>query len=296
MAGLRQIVNPPTFTPLPYNLLSVVDQPPTTDNHWQNGISFQSHCVTGMGALTYDECLVVTGTGGSPPAPASKTGNVQTVNRGATPFTVYVEFDCSAVGSFDEASDIGARALAQVESWQVERALWTGQIDGVTLVFPHLAATTTVLDAQDFLLQSVPVTGGSGTTDVADGLGQLEAALADCLNGVGVIHVPVEAIPSLDAYGLVKPQGARLKTLNGNWVVAGAGYPGTSPSGASPAVGTTWMYATGPIIAYRGSVTTFTPTESFDRLENTVKMIAERTYVLAWDCCHAGVQVQLGTT
>lgn len=296
MAGLRQIVNPPAFTPLPYNLLSAIDFDSATDNHWQNGITFQSMCVTGMGALTYDECLVVTGAGGPPPAPPSKSANVQTQIRGATPFTVYAEYDCSTVGTIGLMDDAAARALAQVEPWQVEHALWTGQIGSSTLVFPHMAASQPAVDGLGYLLQSVPVTGGSATMSPAEGLGLLEAELANCLDGVGIIHVPMEAIPSLDAYGLLRAQGPRLKTLNGNWVVAGAGYPGTAPDGSAPAVGTTWIYATGPIIGYRGGVQTFSQTESIDRSENTIKMIAERTYVLAWDCCHAGVLVKLGTT
>lgn len=297
MAGVRQIVDSPALTPLPYGLLSVVDFPTPSDVHWQNGITYTSRCPIDMGSLTYDECITVTGAGGAPPAPAVKVANIQSANRGATPFTVYTEFDCSPVGN-ENPQDAALRALLAVESWQVERAVWSGQLGNAGIgVYPHLASPsgTTVVDAQGIVLQAPMVTGGSATTDVAEALGILERMLADCYGGVGVIHVPIAAVPTLDAWGLIKTTGARLRTLNGNLVAAGAGYPGTAPDGTAPAAGTSWMYATGAIFAYRGPARAISNlSEAIDRGNNTIKMIAERTYVVGWECCQVGVLFQLG--
>lgn len=295
MAGPRLIVNPPAFTPSPYGLLSVAQQVTADGPHWQNGVTWQASCPSPLSRSTYDECIAVTGSGEAPPEPAAKTDNVDLAYRGATPFTVYAKFDCSLSG-MEDALKIATNTLAQGESWHVERSFWTGLADGRVVVFPHLAADAEVIDAQSIELQSsasIVVTGAA--IDVATGLGLLEAALADCYNGVGVIHVPVKLLPTLQAWGLVVAQNGKLRTLNGNLVAAGGGYPGTSPSGVAPAAGEAWMYATGAVFMYRGDVQI--PSDkvsSINRANNTREMIAERTYVLGWDCCHHAVLVDLG--
>lgn len=306
MAGPRQIVDPPTFTPSQYGLFSVVQRPDARDTHWQNGVTWSSYCPVGMGSTTYDECIATTGAPeGAVSEPATKSTNVDHENRGATPFTPYVRFDCSPVGNA-EAQRIATDALAQTEEWQVERALWTGQVQGRTLVFPHLAATATVLDNAGTLLQPVTTIVVTGSpVDVATGLGLLEQGLADCYGGTGIIHVPTRALATLDAFTLLRPVGGRdtasgqfgrqLQTLAGNLVAVGAGYPGTSPAGVAASAGATWLYATGPIFMYRSDVHVNPFTSTLDRSSNTVQMIAERTYVLGWDCCVLAVQVELGT-
>jgi hypothetical protein len=249
-----------------------------------------------MGSSTYDECIAVTGTGGSPPEPSVKTDNVELIDRGATPFTVYAKFDCAPVG-IPDAQKIATDALNRSESWQVERAFWTGLVDGKSIAFPHLAASTEIDDAQGVMLQSAASIVVTGTAvDIVTGLGLLEAQLANCYNGVGVIHVPVKVLPTLDAWGLVKGTNGVLKTLNGNLVAAGAGYPGTSPSGVASATGEAWIYATGAVAMRRGDVKIAPLRESIDRRNNTVEMIAERTYVMNWDCCHAAILVDIGVS
>lgn len=296
MAGPRLIVNPPTFTPSPYGLLSVA-QVANGDGtpHWQNGVTWQSRCLVPMGRLTYDECIAVTGSGGPPPEPNAKTDVLDLTLRGATPFTAYAKFDCALIG-MDDALKIATDALAQSEPWQVERAFWTGLVDGRVLAFPHLAANADVLDAQSIKLQSsasIVVTGAA--VDAVSGLGLLESALADCYNGVGVIHIPVKLLPTLQAWGLVTAQSGKLRTLNGNLVAVGGGYPGTSPTGVTPATGESWMYATGAVFMYRGEVQVpVDKVSSINRTNNTREMIAERTYVLGWDCCHHAVLVDIG--
>jgi hypothetical protein len=87
-----------------------------------------------------------------------------------------------------------------------------------------------------------------------------------------------------------------MTTKNGNKVAIGGGYPGSGPDGAPRAANTTWLYATGNVFGYRSNVRVRAPqgAESIDRSNNTIKMIAERTYVLGWDCCHFAVQAFLG--
>jgi hypothetical protein len=307
VANFRQIVDPPSFTPLPYGLLSTVEYPTPQPDHWQQGITYEPLCgvnVSGVGGTTYDECIVVTGVGFAPPAPPDFTNNFTQSPRGALPFTTFAEFDCATVGLVN-AQTLAERALSVAEPWQVERAFWTGFAGGQPVVYPHLAANAQVLDVTGILLQTaaVNVTGTSSVgiagdlVNIETALGLLEAALANCYNGVGTIHVPQLLVPTMDAWGVIRTQGPVMKTLNGNKVAVGAGYPGTGPDGSARAGNTCWMYATGNVFGFRSDVRVRAPDSSagsLDRATNTRKMIAERTYVLSWDCCLFAVQTALG--
>jgi len=307
MANFRQIVDAPSFTPLSFGLLSVMEMPTPEPMHWQQGITYEPLCginVSGVGALTYEECIVVTGGGFSPPASPDFTNNFTQAPRGAQPFTTYAEFDCSTVG-LQDAQGLAVRALSAAEPWQVERAFWTGLAGGQTVVYPHLAANAQVLDVTGILLQTaaVNVTGTGSVGVVGDlvnietALGLLEAALANCYDGVGIIHVPQLLVPTMDAWGIIRQQGPVMKTLNGNKVAVGAGYPGTGPDSSARAGNQCWMYATGNVFGYRSPVRVRAPDSSaasLDRATNTRKMIAERTYVIGWDCCHFAVQTAIG--
>lgn len=300
MPGPMTEVPPPTTTPSPYGLLSVVqtrfDVP---DQHWRNGVTYGPLCgLAGTnpgGSLTFDDYCAVSGV-------AAKTETAERSWRGATPFTPYAEIDCSPVGGFwEEAEALAGQALQRSESWQVERAFWTGSAPvGATnlQVYPHLAADAVVLSSAaqtggfSVTLQTAATTI-TGTVDPVEGLGWLEKQLGNCYNGVGVIHVTPMIAVALDAYGLLKKVGEQIKTLQGNLVAIGNGYPGTSPAGATTA-GAEWMYATGAVFAYRSNQVQFRRQESLDRSENTLKMIAERTYVLGWDCCHFAIPISTG--
>lgn len=292
MAGARPIANPPAFTPLPYGLWDVA-QHPTPPDHWQSGVTWIDRCP--VGDTTYDECVTVTGTG-SPPAPPAKAENVAQEFRGATAFTVFAEFDCSPVGLGDEAAvnALATDALDRTELSQMEAAFWTGTAGGQPgIVLPHLAAGAEVVDSHGIVLQPVADIAVTGT-DVATGLGQLEQQLDACYGGEGVIHIPRFALPTFTASLLVQEVNGQLRTASGNLVVVSGTYPGTSPAGAAPAAGTSWIYATGPVFAYRSEVFSTQRNESFDRAGNTVKMIAERTYVIGFPCCLLAALIDLG--
>ena len=286
----RQLVDlPAAFTPLPYGLWETVQHPAADGPHWQNGITWIERCPAGD--TTYDECLSVTGTG-SPPEPPAKTANVDQTFRGATPFTVYAEFECSPVG-LAEAESIASDALARVEQTQVETAFWTGSAGGQPVVFPHLSADTEVVDG-DVVLQPVatPVVTGA---DVAHALGVLEQELADCYKGQGLIHVPRSVLPTLDAWNLTRlDDDGHLVTLAGNLVVAGTGYTGSGPDGATAADGTAWIYATGAAWGYRSDPYVSRLRDSLDRTSNTLRMLAERTYLVGFECCLLAAHIVLG--
>lgn len=300
MAGARQIINGPAFTPLPNFLWDAAQHPAEPGPHWQQGVTWQEFC--GGGATLMDECIAVTGTGGTPAAQASLAANVTQTNRGATPFSVYAEFDCAPVGQGLSESDLQGKAeeaLAKREAFLVSRAFWTGTAGrsgaaDQTTVWPHLASASTLDDPQGIRLQTAASPLVTGGEDAAVALGQTEASLAECYGGQGVIHIPYVALPTFVARGLVQQEGSLLRTLAGNLVVPGVGYTGSSPAGAAPAAGTSWIYATGAMFGFRSEV--FVPPfpQNFDRAENTVRYLASRTYLFGFECCHFAALVTLG--
>jgi len=290
MAGPRTLVAPPTFDPRNFGLLSVVqtryDEP---DPHWRNGVTWQDIC--GLGSLTFDPfCLTASTIPVSGAPPAAKADNIDWNTYGATPFTVFAEVDCSPVGySQEEQRSRAVDALTRTEAYQVENAFWTGAAGGVAnRVYPHLAANEAVNDSTLLPVTQMQcaATAVSGSTilDMVEGLGRLEAALAACYQGKGVIHVPVLLVTQMFQWNLVEANSGQLRTKSGNLVAIGGGYPGTGPTGTliSNAL---WIYATGPIFAYRSAPETFRFVEQFDRTDNTLRTIVERTYVLGYSCC-----------
>jgi hypothetical protein len=129
--------------------------------------------------------------------------------------------------------------------------------------------------------------------DVVEALGLLEGQLAACYGGVGVIHVPRMAIPHL-AWGMqVIQSNTQLHTPNGNILAAYSSNNTEGPSGAAPAAGQTWIYGTGMPMIRRSAPFVTQLRESLDRSENSMVMLAERTYDIGWDCCHFAAQVSL---
>jgi len=287
----RQLIDlPAVFTPLPYGLWDTIQAAAAGGPHWQNGVTWIERCPTG--GTTYDECISVTGTG-APPAPPAKTPNVDQALRGALPITVLAEFECTPVGLGD-AQNVARNALTRVEQQQVEAAFWTGTAAGQQVVFPHLAADTEVLDG-DVVLQPVASPVITGGADVAQALGALEQELADCYMGQGLIHVPRSVLPTLAAWKLARVDDAgRLVTPSGNLIVAGGGYTGSGPDGAAPAAGTSWIYATGAAFGYRSDVYFTQVRDSLDRSTNTLRMQAERTYLIGFECCLLAAHIALG--
>jgi hypothetical protein len=277
------------FTPAQFGLLSAATELTGLENHWQMGLSWQPLCADAT--ATYAACTTVvrgspeTIPDTTPPDPAGKTATFDALLRGATPFTVYVEHDCSPSSGPDVLRKRAADALTRVEESVVEAVVWSGQAGGQEAVFPHLAADAGLVEEGPgpATFQEAAVTVATPLGPV-DALSELEGALAGCYKGVGTLHIPRKLIPRLASQGVLKAQGGLLTTILGTKVAAGTGYPGTGPAGTE-AAGVEWMYATGAVFYARGDIFQPRDAESFDRARNTVKALAERTYVVGWDCC-----------
>lgn len=289
MAMPRMIVDAPAFAPAPYGLLSVVEDRSASSPHWQAGVQWEDFC--GPIATTYEECFTVSlAASGAPPVKGPTSGEE---TFGATPFTVYSQIDCSAPGFYEDSEAEASRLLSRWEQWQIENTFWTGVAAGLPVQYPHLAANAPVFDDDETLqlAANVPVATGM---DPATALGVVENALADCYPGVGVVHIPAELLPRfVEAYVVVR-DGARLKTLAGNLVAAGSGYPNTGPDGSVTPVtpaGAGWIYATPPIFMYRSPLRVLPARTTLDRTVDTVHALSERTVVLGYSCCLAAAPV-----
>jgi hypothetical protein len=291
----RKLVAPPSFTPPPVGLSLVDAVTWRDDSHWQAGIAWQDICDP-EGASTYDECVLQNAFGLDAPAePPAKALTAVRSMWGATPFTLFEEVDCSSVGFYEDSTDEVRRAFEESEQRRLENVFWTGTVAGTAnLQFPHLAASGALgtTEANGFFTQlqlaTTVVTGTALCAEVA--LGMIEAAFRNCSRGAGILHVPVGLIPILDEAYLLNKVDGKLFTTNGNRIVVGSGYPGTAPDG-STTPGALWIYITPQIFGYRSDVRTFKREETLDRAVNTVKAIAERSYVLAYDCCLLAIPV-----
>jgi hypothetical protein len=294
-------VAPPDFTLPPFTLESVVDWR-TDGDRWRAGVEWETVC--GGSSSTYDECVIVGSTSGavtgSPvpfPDPPAKEETATRATYGATPFTLYAEVDCSTPGFYEDSTDVVRAIFERTEHQQLESVFFTGTVAGVANAqYPHLAANALVTDAEsggsvvNLQLAATAVTGVATCVEVA--LGLLESAFADCYGGAGIVHVPNEVIPLMAEAYLLERDGEDLYTTNRNRVVAGTGYSGAAPDGTTSA-GVRWIYMTPRIFGYRSDIRTFDPETTLDRSVNTVKAIAERTYVLGYDCCLVAVPVSL---
>lgn len=261
----------------------------TAPSHWEAGVIWEPLCAAA--GATYDECLVVTGAG-VVAEPAVKTATEVSNRRAATPFTVYARKDCSAPGTWEDMPADIIESLTEGEGWQVERTFWTGLAGGNKVVSPHLAANASLIDNNDTLqLAATQVVTGTGV-DLVEGLGKLEQALANCYQGQGVIHVPVGLAAEMATQLQLIKVGSRYQTPAGNLVALGRGYTGSAPDGTSTA-NTYWIYATGAVFYMRGALRQVTNTQAFRENVNTLQQLAERTYIVGWDCCLLAVPITL---
>ena len=282
------------FTAPSFDLLSTATPLDLPDARWKMGITWEPLCPESSG--TYDPCTAVVDNAGAAepaPAPPEKAATTDWQIRGATAFMAYSRIDCSPVGQWDQLSPTNQQALIRSEARFVETAFWSGVAGGQTIVFPHLAADAEVSDGEDLLQPAATVVEGTPQT-IAVGLGMLEDAMRDCYPGVATIHMPIRlAALAAEAHLIASRSGVMYTTTIGSKVVIGD-YPGTAPDG-STSPGVTWLYATGEVFFTRDREPTgFRPVESFDRNVNTVEMLAERTYVIGWDCCLLAIPILNG--
>jgi hypothetical protein len=286
----RAYVRAPAFIPHRFGLLSAADVADDGAQRWRNGVDTEALPCDEAQALILN-CPVVTGTTKT----ATSTGFPI---QGAEPFTVYAEIPCSPVGLGEPGIQANTvEALRRGEGRAAERVFWTGTALGGT-IRPHLAEDTASSETSPGGVLTVLQTAATvvtGTVVGAEvGLAYLEGALAECYGGEGIIHVPATVGSYLYSKGGAVRDGDRLRTGLGNKIAIYASNDREGPTGVDPAAGSFWMYATGNVNVHRSEIEEASgPRAALDRSNNTFVYIAERTYVIHWDCCHLAQQITL---
>lgn len=251
-------VQAPPRTPTPFGLFSVAQPQPLSSDHAAAGVWWQSDtCDAGLLSITDDPCL--SGDEVEALVPDDRACLVVTE---AAPFTVYAWDEASMIDRLDDESPALDRLHAG-EQITVEAWLW----DQLT----------------------ADVTPGAAT-DLGEAVARLEAVARQSYGAVPVLHVPTYAAALLVAEWLPDDNdGPVLRTPLGTPVVVGTGYGPTITTTAAPA--TVTLFVTGPVVVRRGeAVAHNTPG---DLAVNDTQQIAERTYVVGWDCLAAGITVTL---
>lgn len=136
------------------------------------------------------------------------------------------------------------------------------------------------------------ITPASGAVSAVVGLGLLEGDAAGKYAGVPTIHAPRVVGTLFTQNGAMVREGNKFYTGQGSKVASGGGYgdPNLGPTGAAPAAGEMWMYASGEVVLARGEVIAHT---ELDRTTNDVYTLVERLYVGAIDCYTAAIRVKV---
>lgn len=256
------LVAAPARSPLPFGLFSVVALRPV-EGRWEAGVQWEESTTAPVGGTSFD-CTIPEKLNFD-----TASGDVSS----ASPFTVYGYFRGNPVGFTPSAAQARAVEHLQLrEEARVEKALWTGDLGNT----PNFQA---------FADEAVPA-----GLNVRRGIAALEAWHADHYGAAGVLHLTRQTAAIAVAGHACEVRNGRLVTALGTPVVAGAGYPGTSPAGTDPAPEATWAYMTGPLVAYRSEVfvPTATPGDTLDRGVNSLLVTAERTYAVGFDMGSAG--------
>jgi len=241
---------------LPHGLFSVLQlRPSPEEREAASGVVWQAvGCDPASG---YDDlgCYDIDGVLVEDPETFDPHFNDPCLVGQATPFTV-VGSALSHMPGRDEAREVATAALLAGEQSQAERALWRRLALQATDVHP------------------------SGALDPYQALAALEQWLGAEYGALGAAHGDRGAVSLLSKR--VEAKGPRLLTRIGTPVVAGGGYPGTSPAGAAAATGETWLMASPALFGYRGQVFYST---ARDHAHNDSYALALRNYVVGFDPC-----------
>lgn len=258
----------PPVVPYRYGLFSVVSPRNAEvapngaiDDHWRAGVVFDSQACAD-GAITQGACIDPEGPFYSSPLNPSGCAPVKTFD----PFTVYVY----------NTDSIPGYTLEQHMAQTVERLVNNEQRlveESFLQIVNDCAATdpNTSPDLSDYSLEF--------------SLGYLEQFLANNYGGTGVIYMSRQAATML--WENLRVEGARLVTTTGTPVVAYGGYQ----SSALPPTVLSGMFATGTPLMYRGDVDV--REAAINKAVNEVSYIAQRDYVVGFDCVCMAATVRL---
>ncbi len=178
----------------------------------------------------------------------------------AESFIVYASWECGSVGTTAE----------QLET-DVRRRLANGEQNGAEAgLADQLAAAAVPLVADD-------------PDSIRSTFGELEQWLYGIdsagYGNVGFIHAPARFAAFAAGSGVVRLDGRVWKTPMGTIVIFGGGYPDDGR-----------IYISGQVTVWRADDILVPPArDTFNRTTNTYRLLAEREYIVAFDCVAASV-------
>jgi hypothetical protein len=254
------LVSAPPAVDYRYGLFSVVEprtaaiEGVTIDEHWRLGIKWQSQSC-GEIKETAGPCIEVSR---DPLSPDDQLCSVLEYD----PFTLYAFNDDAIPGHTLAEHEANAIArLTKGEQYGAERHLWS-------------AMTTAAGVATDATAYPIHI-----------GLGLAEQSISQNYEAQGVLHM--SRLTAMACAPFLKVEGGRMLTALGTPVVVGAGYN----SGAPAATDLGKIIATGPLVMYRGDIDT--RENAINKPINSVSIVAQRDYVIGWDCSALSVSVSL---
>lgn len=264
------VEKPTPSLPLRYGLVQAAVGPLDLPTHGRNGGMryVTSLCSDGFG---YEiECLA---------AQNSKTAEfgdgMDTIT--GVPFIIATTIQCGTVGfTPEELRGYVVERLKGIEQGTLEAIFSTGAVAQAPALLTTSGISTVV---------------GGGVTPV-EVVSELERAMY-CGGALGTVygppaylHMPIPVFNQLKSDHLIEFDGTRWRTPMGSVVSAGC-YAGNTPGGVVPADGTFWIYITGQTTIWRTSDDSIhvAPVEgSLNRTTNQYLMLAEREYVITFEC------------
>jgi hypothetical protein len=300
MADLLRVVDPTPYGPPRLGLLASIEVIEEADEDLRTGIKFVPEPCGGEGGAYDITCGATVDVSGD-------KSTVPPYEQFST-FGVYEPESCSTFGMAGVNTDQRAqRAMLLDESKQVEKEFWTGTIaqarDGgaANSNARWLARQTAGPQNGATFPPAVTQLNGGAATIAVRALADLEQAIAAARSGGrGMIHCTrVTASYWIREQMLYRSGNLLLTHCSDTIVVAGEGYPGSSPAGSGMPSdhNTAWAYATGLIRARRTPVEVYTPASPELTTSNRRTSIATRTYALEIDpCVYVGINVTNSTS
>ena len=179
-------------------------------------------------------------------------------------------------------------------TFEEERGLVLERLKGVEQSVVEEVFSTSTFGQGPGLVAADGITTVTGAGDsVVNVLSELERARYCGFTGntaqygpPGILHVAIPVFNELKSQHVLEFDGTRWRTPMGTVVSAGC-YANNDPAGAAPADGVFWMYLTGQTTIWRtpDSEVQIAPVEgSLDRATNQYLMLAEREYVVTYEC------------
>lgn len=205
-----------------------------------------------------------------------------------TPFTVQATLHTGTVG---------------IDQAEIERSLMTRLAAGEQSVVEAIFSSGTFAQANSLANNGTAPTALAAAATVRLALAELEEWLASVTSVRGIIHAPMILSSYLEEAGVLK-EGGRLVTKAGNIVSLG-NYAGTSPAGAAPAAGHTYLYVCESttvwrtpdsevfVSPYRANIDIAAAAGPADNMENQINAVARREYVVTHNNVFASVDATI---